>query len=205
MTATRERLPAERRGITHKFVIRAKESHKGYVTVGLYPDGRLGEIFVKMDKQGSDVSGFIDAWAIAISLLLQTGTPLQVIVDKFKNMRFEPAGMTDTHAIRFAESPVSYICRWLEKRFLDAPTSERTDPDGSEAHDSEGSTRSSGDDGESSERDHGKDRDASPDQGDGAVVGRRDFDANASGGRRRNSNGGGGRKKRASSARKSSK
>ena len=203
---TRERLPAERRGITHKFVIHAKEDHKGYVTVGLYPDGRLGEIFVKMDKQGSDVSGFIDAWAIAVSLLLQTGTPLQVIVDKFKNMRFEPAGMTDTHAIRFAESPVSYICRWLEKRFLDEPgTGERTDPDGSEAHDSEGSARGSGGDGESSERDHGKDCDTSPDQGDGAVVGQRDLDARDSGKQRRDSNRGDGRKKRASSARKSSK
>lgn len=118
MTAIRERLPAERESITHKFVIHSEEHHKGYVTVGLYPDGRAGEIFVKMAKQGSNISGFIDAWAIAVSMLLQTGTPLQVIVAKFKNMGFEPSGLTETDGIRFAKSPVSYICHWLEKTLL---------------------------------------------------------------------------------------
>jgi hypothetical protein len=91
---------------------------KGYVTVGLYEDGTVGEIFVKMDKQGSQISGFVDCWAIAVSMLLQSGTSLESIVAKFRNVSFEPAGVTGNREIPFARSPVDYIASFLEKRFL---------------------------------------------------------------------------------------
>ena len=115
----RERLPDDRQGLTHRFVIKSSdEVSKGYLTVGLYPDGRVGEVFLKMDKQGGTVSGFCDAWAIAISLLLQTGTPLETIVAKYRGARFEPSGLTETPDIRSCSSPVDYAVRYLEQRFL---------------------------------------------------------------------------------------
>jgi ribonucleoside-diphosphate reductase alpha chain len=113
----REKLPNEREGFTHRFVLGGE--HKGYVTVGLYPDGRVGEIFAKMNDQGTTVSGFIDAWAISVSMLLQLGMPLAEICAKFKSMRFEPSGFSDNPDINFAHSPIDYIAQWLEGRFVD--------------------------------------------------------------------------------------
>lgn len=118
----RQRLPDERQGITHKFTI---DGVKGYLTVGLYDDGRVGEIFAKMDRQGSQVSGFVDAWAIAVSMLLQTGTPVEKIVEKFRGARFDPSGCTDNPQIVFAKSPIDYIVRWLDAQFLSSKSCER--------------------------------------------------------------------------------
>jgi ribonucleoside-diphosphate reductase alpha chain len=122
----RRRLPDERRALTHKFTIHAPSGdYKGYITVGLYEDGTPGEVFLKMDKAGGTIRGFADAWAIAVSMLLQTGTPLATICEKFKGMRFEPGGPTDTPEIRVAQSPMDYVARWLELRFsTQAPKNE---------------------------------------------------------------------------------
>jgi ribonucleoside-diphosphate reductase alpha chain len=105
--------------LTHKFTIRAQDSNaKAYVTIGLYEDGTPGELFVKMDRQGSSVSGFIDAWAISVSMLLQEGVPLEALCAKFRGMAFEPSGQTDNPAIRIARSPIDYIARYLANKFL---------------------------------------------------------------------------------------
>ena len=118
MTFVRNRLPNERPGTSHRFVIGAEgDAVKGYIQTGCYEDGSLGEIFIKMDQQGSQVSGFVDAWAISISLLLQAGMPVADIVRKFKGMSFEPSGMTDNPEIRFTKSPIDYVARWLEKKY----------------------------------------------------------------------------------------
>lgn len=115
----RRRLPAERKAVTHAFAIHTADGrHKGYVTVGLYDDGTVGEVFLKLDQQGSQVSGFCDAWSIAVSMLLQTGTSLEVVCRKFRSMRFEPSGRTETPGIRVADSPVDYAARYLEHRFV---------------------------------------------------------------------------------------
>jgi ribonucleoside-diphosphate reductase alpha chain len=111
----RRRLPAERQAITHKFEI---AGHEGYITVGLYPDGTPGEIFLKMAKEGSTVSGLMDSFATAISLSLQYGVPLRDLVNKFGHVRFEPAGFTGNPEIPIAKSIVDYIFRWLGSRFL---------------------------------------------------------------------------------------
>jgi ribonucleoside-diphosphate reductase alpha chain len=112
----RRRLPDERHAITHKFTI---GGHEGYLTVGLYPDdGQPGEIFIVMAKEGSVVSGLVDCFATAISLALQYGVPLRVLVDKFVHTRFEPSGITANAEIRFARSITDYIFRWLALRFL---------------------------------------------------------------------------------------
>lgn len=99
---------------------------KGYLTVGQYEDGTVGEIFVKMDKQGSQISGFVDCWAIAVSMLLQSGTPLTDVIAKFRNVSFEPAGLTGNSEIPFARSPVDYIVNYLERRFARAEPEEAT-------------------------------------------------------------------------------
>jgi len=117
----RQKLPNEREAVTHRFKI---GEIKGYVTVGLYADGRPGEIFVKMDRQGSTVSGFVDAWAIAVSMLLQTGTSLETVCEKFRGMTFDPSGMTGRPEIPFARSPIDYVCRWLERKYIEAPEAE---------------------------------------------------------------------------------
>jgi ribonucleotide reductase alpha subunit len=106
----RERLPDTRRSVTHKFDI---QGHEGYVTVGFYPDGRPGELFVTMAKEGSTIGGLMDAWATAISIGLQYGVPLDVIVAKFEHSRFEPSGFTQNPDIRMAKSLTDYIARWL--------------------------------------------------------------------------------------------
>jgi ribonucleoside-diphosphate reductase alpha chain len=111
----RRKLPDERQAITHKFDI---AGHEGYITVGLFEDGQPGEIFLVMAKEGSTISGFADAFAQAISYALQYGVPLQVLVDKFSHVRFEPSGMTRNPDIRFAKSIVDYIFRWLASKFL---------------------------------------------------------------------------------------
>ncbi|HXG39472.1 MAG TPA: vitamin B12-dependent ribonucleotide reductase [Candidatus Limnocylindrales bacterium] len=113
----RRRLPAERQAITHKFEI---AGHEGYITVGLYPDGQPGEIFLKMAKEGSTVSGLMDSFATAISLALQYGVPLRDLVNKFAHVRFEPSGFTGNQEIPIAKSIVDYIFRWLGSRFLSA-------------------------------------------------------------------------------------
>ena len=127
----RRKLPNEREALTHKFTILAKnpdtgepENVKGYLTVGLYEDGSVGEIFVKMAKQGSNVSGFVDAWAISISMLLQLGVPLDVIVHRFENMRFEPSGRIEGQSV-LALSPIDYVCGYLRQRFLQGGDRER--------------------------------------------------------------------------------
>ena len=101
--------------MTHKFDI---AGHEGYITVGLYEDGTPGEIFLVMAKEGSTISGFADAFAQAISYALQYGVPLQVLVDKFSHVRFEPSGMTKNPDVRFAKSIVDYIFRWMATKFL---------------------------------------------------------------------------------------
>ena len=111
----RRRLPAERTAITHKFDI---AGHEGYITVGLYPDGQPGEIFLKMAKEGSTVSGLMDAFATTVSVSLQYGVPLRDLVNKFAHVRFEPSGFTGNQEIPIAKSLVDYIFRWLGSRFL---------------------------------------------------------------------------------------
>ncbi len=111
----RRRLPDERKSITHKFSV---AGHEGYITVGMYPDGTPGEIFITMSKEGSTLSGLMDAFATAISLALQYGVPLKVLVDKFSHMRFEPSGFTNNPDIPIAKSIIDYIFRWLGKKFL---------------------------------------------------------------------------------------
>jgi len=111
----RRRLPAERSAITHRFDI---AGHEGYITVGLYPDGQPGEIFLKMAKEGSTVSGLMDAFATTVSVSLQYGVPLRDLVNKFAHVRFEPSGFTGNQEIPIAKSLVDYIFRWLGSRFL---------------------------------------------------------------------------------------
>ena len=113
----RHRLPDERHALTHKFDI---AGHEGYITVGLFEDGSPGEIFLVMAKEGSTISGFADAFAQAISYSLQYGVPLQVLVDKFSHVRFEPAGLTKNPDVRIAKSIVDYIFRWMASKFLSA-------------------------------------------------------------------------------------
>jgi len=113
--AVRHRLPEERASVTHKFSI---AGHEGYITVGLYPTGQPGEIFIKMAKEGSTVSGLMDAFATSISLALQHGVPLRVLCEKFAHTRFEPSGWTGNEQIGYAKSLMDYIFRWLQLRFL---------------------------------------------------------------------------------------
>lgn len=112
----RRKLSDERRSITHKFDI---AGHEGYITVGMYEDGQPGEIFITMSKEGSTISGLMDSFATAISMALQYGVPLKVLVDKFSHMRFEPSGFTKNPDIPMAKSIMDYIFRWLATKFLD--------------------------------------------------------------------------------------
>ncbi|HXF06907.1 MAG TPA: vitamin B12-dependent ribonucleotide reductase, partial [Blastocatellia bacterium] len=107
---------------THHFTIRSQDGsvHDGYITVGMYEDGRPGEIFVTVAKEGSTISGLMDAFATAVSIALQYGVPLEALVRKFSHMRFEPSGVTTNPEIRVAKSLVDYIFRWLASQFLDA-------------------------------------------------------------------------------------
>jgi ribonucleoside-diphosphate reductase alpha chain len=111
----RRRLPDTRNSRTHKFSI---EGHEGYITVGMYEDGTPGEIFVTMAKEGSTISGMMDAFATSISLTLQYGVPLVDLIQKFSHMRFEPSGRTENPDIPVAQSVVDYVFRWLASQFL---------------------------------------------------------------------------------------
>jgi len=117
----RRRLPEERKAITHKFSV---GGHEGYITVGMYEDGKPGEIFIVMSKEGSTISGLMDAFATAISISLQYGVPLEVLVNKFSHMRFEPSGYTGNKQIPVAKSIMDYIFRWLALKFLPAEKTE---------------------------------------------------------------------------------
>jgi ribonucleoside-diphosphate reductase alpha chain len=112
----RRKLPDERKSITHKFDI---GGHEGYITAGMYEDGQPGEIFITMSKEGSTISGLMDSFATAVSMAMQYGVPLRVLVDKFSHMRFEPSGFTKNPDIPMAKSIMDYIFRWLATKFLD--------------------------------------------------------------------------------------
>jgi ribonucleoside-diphosphate reductase alpha chain len=118
MPALRASLPVTRDSITHKFAI---GNHEGYLTVGLYPDGRPGEIFIKMSKEGSTMSGMCQAFCRAFSLSIQHGLTLQDAVNRFKDMRFEPMGATSNPEIPEAQSIVDYVARYLELHFVRSP------------------------------------------------------------------------------------
>jgi ribonucleoside-diphosphate reductase alpha chain len=118
----RHRMPRERRSLTHKFSI---GGHEGYITAGMYDDGRVGEIFLTdIGKEGSTLRGMMNSFATAISIALQYGVPLDTLVRKFAYMRFEPEGITTNPEIPFAKSMPDYIMRWLASRFLDTDTQE---------------------------------------------------------------------------------
>lgn len=136
--AQRRKLPDERKAITHKFLI---GGHKGYIIVGMYEEGTPGELFIKMSKEGSTLSGFMDGLALSISIGLQYGVPLKAIVDKLTNTRFEPCGFTENPAIPYSSSALDYIARWLGGKFLSseylkpntALNEEEVDPQAAEA------------------------------------------------------------------------
>ena len=113
--AVRHKLPDERKALTHKFDV---GGHEGYLTVGLYEDGTPGELFVTMAKEGSTISGLMDAFATQTSYALQFGVPLRFMIDKFSHMRFEPSGFTKNKEIPIAKSIVDYIFRWMASHFL---------------------------------------------------------------------------------------
>ena len=121
----RERLPDTRTSVTHKFTI---AGHEGYLCVGQYPDGRPGEVFITMAKEGSTVGGIMDSFGTALSIALQYGVPLEVLVNKFSHTRFEPMGHTSNKDIRIAKSVVDYIARWLGLTFLSTDSSVHADP-----------------------------------------------------------------------------
>jgi ribonucleoside-diphosphate reductase alpha chain len=111
----RRRLPDERRSMTHKFSV---ANHEGYITVGLYDDGSPGEVFIRMSKGGSVVSGLMDAFATSVSVGLQYGVPLKVLVNKFVHVRFEPSGFTSNPQIRIAKSIIDYLFKWMAIKFM---------------------------------------------------------------------------------------
>jgi len=113
--AVRRKLPDERQSVTHKFSV---AGHEGYIHVGLYQTGEPGEIFVKMAKEGSTISGVMDSFATAISLALQHGVPLRLLCDKFSRTRFEPYGFTENPEIPRASSIMDYLFRWLGSKFV---------------------------------------------------------------------------------------
>ena len=113
----RRMMPIERNEIGRKFQV---GEYEGYIHVGLFPDGRPGDVFVDIAKEGTTLAGLMNAFMISVSLGLQYGVPLEVYVSKFSHMRFEPSGLTNDPDIRVAKSLVDYIFRWLGKKFLDA-------------------------------------------------------------------------------------
>ena len=116
-TPYRRRLADERQAVTHKFSV---GGHEGYLTVGLFEDGQPGEIFITMSKEGSTLSGVMDCFATTVSLSLQYGVPLSILVKKFIHVRFEPSGVTNNKNVRFAKSVIDYIFRWMALKFLPA-------------------------------------------------------------------------------------
>jgi len=113
--AVRHKLQEERASITHKFKV---GDHEGYITVGLYPNGKPGELFITMAKEGSTVSGLMDSFALAVSIALQHGVQLELLCEKFAHTRFEPSGWSGNPEIGYAKSIMDYIFRWLQLRFL---------------------------------------------------------------------------------------
>ncbi len=111
----RKRLPKKRPSQTISFAVGGAE---GYLTAGSYPDNGLGEVFIKMSKQGSTLAGVMDAFSVAVSIALQYGVPLDAYVSKFINMRFDPAGMTDDPDVRLAQSVMDYLFRRLALDYL---------------------------------------------------------------------------------------
>jgi ribonucleoside-diphosphate reductase alpha chain len=142
----RERLPDTRQSVTHKFTI---AGHEGYLCVGLYPDGRPGEIFITMAKEGSTIGGIMDSFGTALSIALQYGVPLEVLVNKFSHTRFEPMGHTSNKDIRIAKSVVDYIARWLGLTFMSGH-SDRAPASGDRTNSGNGAEVSSGSNGVSS-------------------------------------------------------
>ncbi len=114
-TPKRRRLSDERQAICHKFSI---GGHDGYLHLGMYEDGSLGEMFIRMAKEGSTISGMMDAFALSVSLGLQHGVPLETFISKFKHTRFEPSGFTSNPDVRMAQSVIDYLFRYMEHRFL---------------------------------------------------------------------------------------
>ncbi len=119
MTAERHRLPLTRDAVVHKFSVGNVE---GYIIAGLYPDRTLGEIFLHISKEGSTLSGVMDAFATLTSIALQSDIPLEVLVKKFRHVRFEPDGRTGNKEIPTASSIIDYLFHWLELRFLSRET-----------------------------------------------------------------------------------
>jgi ribonucleoside-diphosphate reductase alpha chain len=115
VAAKRRRLPDTRNSVTHKFSISAQ--HDGYITAGMYDDGTVGEVFVHMAKVGSTLNGLVDAFSTLLSISLQYGVPLKVIVDKLSGSQFDPRGMTSNSKIPFTSSMIDYVIRWLDQRF----------------------------------------------------------------------------------------
>src|SRR5215471_3710627 len=113
--AVRRRLPDERASRTQRFNI---AGHKGYVTVGMFPDGGVGELFITMAKEGSTVSGLVNSFAQVVSIALQYGVQLELFCEKFSHTRFEPSGWTGNSEIRHATSVLDYIFRWMHLRFI---------------------------------------------------------------------------------------
>ncbi|MEX0744484.1 MAG: hypothetical protein WD118_02680 [Phycisphaeraceae bacterium] len=122
MVAQRQSLPPVRQSITHKFQIMG---HEGYLTIGLFENGQPGEIFIKMAKEGSTLSGLVQGYCRAFSLALQYGLPLHEAVARFKGMRFEPMGATSNPDIPEAMSIIDYVARYLELHFVDEAGSTR--------------------------------------------------------------------------------
>ena len=114
MVATRQSLPSTRESVTHKFSV---ARHEGYLTIGLYPDGKPGEIFIKMSKEGSTMNGMCQAFCRAFSLALQYGLTVEEAVVRFKGMRFEPMGPTSNPEIPECSSIVDYVARFLEVHY----------------------------------------------------------------------------------------
>lgn len=113
----RRKLPATRSSLTHKFNI---ANFEGYLTIGLNDDGQPGEIFIKMAKEGSTLSGLLQGFCRAFSIALQYGLPLDAAVERFRGMRFEPMGMTDNPDVPHADSVIDYVARYLDVQFIQA-------------------------------------------------------------------------------------
>lgn len=120
----REELPGDRQSFTHKFHV---GGYAGYLIVGFYPGGRLGEMFIRMAKPGSMVSGLLDAFAKSVSFLIQYGVPLEELVGSFEGIKFSPNGVTSNPDITFATSIIDYVMKWLKRRFLNTEEQTRID------------------------------------------------------------------------------
>lgn len=116
-TQTRRPLPSTRRSVTHKFSI---GNHEGYLTIGLHEDGSPGELFLKISKEGSTISGLCQAFSRAFSLALQYGLPVDDAIARFRGMRFEPLGQTSNPDIPHADSIADYVVRFLELHYSES-------------------------------------------------------------------------------------